>query len=128
MTETAERARAEAHAQLESIREMVAAYRASRENTHDGNAALRDIHEDPLSLSVRSDWHTPGEQFDAAEYQILLSWGGPASRITGLLDDGDPATATLEYQDWFTPWVGYPITREDEETLLEYARCFHFGA
>jgi hypothetical protein len=57
----------------------------------------------------------------------LLSWGGPASRITGWLDDAVPTTAALEYQDWFTPWQQYPTTLEDEETLLDYARCFYFG-
>ena len=57
-----------------------------RELYHDEEDAGRRIQEDPLSVLVRSGWHSPGEKMEAAEYEILLSTGGPATRIVGDLD------------------------------------------
>lgn len=91
----------------------------------EGDADQR-ICEDPLSISVRSDWEVLGAELEPAEYQILLSTGGPASRIVGELDQyGEPASASLEVQDWFTPWTEYEGS--DEEVLLRYAGRFCFG-
>ena len=108
-----------------------------------GECASRDdaeqrVHEDALVVCVRSDWHPPsnmhgaGENGDApTEFYILLSTGGPALRIRGELDRGEPSRAWLEYQDWGTPWTqlihdarGEPV---DSDVLLAYARCFYFG-
>ena len=59
---------------------------------------------------------------------ILLCTGGPAVRIVGDLNEhGEPDTARIEYQDWFTYWERLPIKREQEDLLLDYARCFYFG-
>jgi hypothetical protein len=93
------RAETEAYAQLESIRELVQAYDKARLEGVGDDAALEAIHEDPLSISVRSGWTYPGDPFEPAEYEILLSWGGPASRITGELEHEQPEGAVLEYQD-----------------------------
>ena len=87
------------------------------------------ILESPLSVEVRSGWYAPGAEDDAdpaAEYRIMLSWGGPAARIVGDLDVyGQPETATLEVQDWGTPWTEY--TGDDPDVLLRYARFFYYG-
>jgi len=59
---------------------------------------------------------------------ILLSTGGPAARIIGRLNDyNEPETATLQYQDWGTPWTTYPTTAENEYTLLQFAAFFYYG-
>lgn len=98
--------------------------------------AEQTIHEDALSVEVRTDWHTPGSHTaeDACtptEYRILLCTGGPAVQITGDLSGHcEPETATIQYQDWFTPWTewrGEDVPEDAEEILLEYARCFWFG-
>ena len=48
---------------------------------------IRDrCHEMPLSIQVRSGWHTLQDEMVAEEFEILLGWGGPAVRITGKLD------------------------------------------
>jgi len=98
----------------------------------------RAIHEDALSVEVRSGWYTPGDRCDRmankpAEYCILLCTGGPACRIVGQLSEhGEPETATMEVQDWGTPWtpirpmVG-PDDYNSEPVMLAYARCFYFG-
>lgn len=57
-----------------------------------------------------------------------------------LSEDGEPATARLQVQDWFTLWTDFrPVvdkaaTASDpgnvgdaESILLEYARQFYFG-
>ena len=102
-----------------------------REQYHNEDEARQTISdEDPLSVEVRSDWHTPGDSSDkSTEYIILLCTGGPAVRIIGELNEhGQPETAELEYQDWFTVWVRYAdASSEEYEALLTYARQFYYG-
>lgn len=93
-----------------------------------GEIAIERIQEDALSVEVRSGWGPPrADQFayPYEEFKILLSTGGPASRIRGELDNGEPVRAWLEVQDWGTPWTQYFDIEQD--TLLAYARCFYFG-
>jgi hypothetical protein len=87
--------------------------------------AEQRIQEDPLSIEVRSGWTTQGFPLEVAEFNILLATGGPAVRIVGELDRGEPSRAWLEVQDWFTPWTQYVGASQD--VLLTYARCFYFG-
>jgi hypothetical protein len=100
--------------------------------------AEQRIQEDPLSLEVRSGWTTLGEPLQAEEFNILLATGGPAVRIVGELDQGQPTRAWLEVQDWFTPWTQYfgvtdpndPGARTNlpsQDVLLAYASQFYFG-
>jgi hypothetical protein len=120
------RAQQQAASQLDSIREMVAALNSPDEDARED--AMTSIQEDPLSVEVRSDWASTPSELKAGEFQILLCTGGPAVRILGQLDCfGDPESATLEYQDWFTSWERLPITNDDERVLLDYSRCFYFG-
>lgn len=88
-------------------------------------SARERISEDPLSVEVRSDWASPGEELTAAEFCILLCTGGPAVRIRGELDRGEPVRAWLEYQDWGTPWTQYFAA--DSEVLCRYSSFFFFG-
>lgn len=86
--------------------------------------------ESALDVQVRSDWYTPGSNGanKPTEYAILLGTGGPASRITGELNQCcEPQTAVFEYQDWFKPWTAAETTDEEDKTLLEYASQFWFG-
>lgn len=98
--------------------------------------AEQTIHEDALSVQVRSGWYQPGvSESDSkpAEYEILLCTGGPACRIVGdLSEHGEPETARMEVQDWFQPWTAMrPLVAPDnynsEPVMLAYARCFYFG-
>lgn len=63
----------------------------------------------------------------AAEYTILLGTGGPALRLIGELERGQPYTARLKYQDWFKRWEDLPTTDEEETALLAYVQEFYFG-
>ena len=96
-------------------------------NGHDcEDEACQAIDEDPLSIQVRSGWHCPMDSSSAEEYVILLSTGGPATRIIGELDCfGQPDSSVLEAQDWFTPWTEYKGGRDG--CLLDYAQRFYYG-
>lgn len=124
-TSEVSRSESQAIAQLESIKEMVAAL-----DGDDRESAEQAIQEDPLSVEVREPWHTPGESgVKPTDFMILLCTGGPACRITGQLDHyGQPDNAIIEHQDWGTPWTEYFISNDaDREALLTYCRCFYFG-
>lgn len=129
-------AREQAKAQLESITKMVAALEAAEPHgtQHASEEAFEEaeqaIHDDPLEIAIRDDWYSPGAsdtQQVATEFKILLCTGGPAVRIIGTLDRWDPITASIEYQDWGTPWTEYRLTSDQEEIVLRYCRCFYFG-
>ena len=106
-------------------REELAELEAAAGDCTDEEDARQRIQEDPLSVEVRSDWASPGEELTAGEFQILLCTGGPAVRIMGELDGGTPCRAWLEYQDWGTSWTQYFEARS--ETLCQYASHFFFG-
>lgn len=120
---------------LATIRELVANLQAAydadaRDGAQDAiDRAQTAIHEAPLSVEVRSGWYQPGAANpEPEEYQILLTWGGPAAQITGDLDGyGQPDNARLEYQDWGTPWTPHPLTAEEREDVLTFAQQFYFG-
>lgn len=124
------RAEEQAQAQLEGIQELVVTLIAAEGSGDDDKleSALEAIREDPLSVAIRSDWTVPGYTLEPAEYLILLCTGGPAVRIIGELSQYNEAeTATLEYQDWFTPWVELVLTEEEEIALLRYAQQFYYS-
>ena len=101
---------------------------------HDEADAEQRISESVLEVLVRGDWHTPGERSEDAEFQILLTTGGPALRIKGELDHhGVPRRAWLEHQDWGTPWTPFwdatTAPHDAPSTLLAFAShfpCFRF--
>lgn len=124
-----DRAKDQAKAQIESIVEMVAAVNAAETDKAREDAEER-IQEDPLSAEVRTGWHTlNAEDQKPTEFNILLCTGGPAVRIIGDLDEyGQPENPVVEYQDWFTPWMPYKgTTDEQDQALLAYCQHFYFG-
>ncbi len=90
----------------------------------DHDDAETRIQEDALDVTVRGERRN-GE-WEADEFMILLTTGGPAVRIKGELNGSDePCRAWLEVQDWFKPWTEY--LGADQDTLLTYARQFLFA-
>jgi hypothetical protein len=109
----------------EAAAELKALERASGDCESQEDADQR-IHEDPWSLQLRSGWYEPGTRSPKAEeFELLLTTGGPAVRIIGELTNGEPTAATLQVQDWFTPWTDYRPAHSD--VLLAYCRVFYFG-
>jgi len=94
-------------------------------------AVTQYAQEMPLSVTVRSDWHFPGESDEPAEFQIQMSWGGPSCRIIGVLDRGSVAWQSgcrpvMQHQDWFKPWteISYDI---NTDALLWFCEQFYYG-
>lgn len=128
--DNSKRAKEQAKTQLESIIEMVENLNTATNSDNDDKRerAEQTIYEDPLSVQVRTGWCNPGETNEPEEYTILLCTGGPAVRIIGDLGRySEPESAKIEYQDWFTLWTDYPLSQEEEKTVIEYARCFLYG-
>ena len=92
----------------------------------DREEAEQRIHEDALSVEVRTDWNAPGSDNESAEFRIVLCTGGPHVEIRGELENGEPTRAWLAYCDWgrsmqdlCAPGAG--------DVLLTYAGAFYFG-
>lgn len=142
-------ANAKAHAEIIEALYELACWDAdqSQSLSDEANAILQDLYWDedgtgvaaslqealneyvsdmPLSVRVRSDWHSPGETFEAAEFEILLSTGGPACRIIGELNRGSVERPVLQHNHWFEPWTesSYDI---DTDALLWFCEQFYFG-
>jgi len=86
--------------------------------------ARERIQEDPLSIQVRSGWHDIGADADDEEFEILLTTGGPAVRIVGDLDNGQPSRPRLQVQDWDKSWTEYFDI--DGDALEAYCSVFCF--
>ena len=126
----------QAQAQLDSIVELVESYHEAKdigEAEYEGDNLTEDelldiINSKPLSLEVRAGWHNLGEKAGPDEYRILLSWGGPACQVIGDLDEyGDPYSAKIQGQDWYTEWKTLSLKGADGERLLDFVRCFNFS-
>lgn len=128
-------AEANAKGWLQYILEMVQRLETAEEQAIDGpdetDAARLWIEEAPLSILVRTGWFPPGapESMTIDEYEILLTTGGPALRITGQLDMNNMPGCwpELQYQDWGTPWTEYIPAREYREALQKFASVFWRG-
>ena len=137
------RAREQAQAQLENIREMVKALRdafdhdtENEDNNDNGNEekilvsieeAEEAIREDPLEVSIRTGWHGIGNNPEPDEYRILLYTGGSEVVLIGRLYHNLPIDVFLEYQGCVKPWERYPLDRDEKDDCLTYARQFDFG-
>lgn len=123
-----EHGKRQAEADMMNISELIEALEAAGSD-RDREEVEERIHEYPLEVSIREGWKAPGgEPYSGVDYKILLSTGGPASRIIGELDQwNQPESARLEHQDWFTLWERLQISGEDEQVLVKFAQCFYFG-
>ena len=84
-----------------------------------------------LSLEFRNGWysdlyHLKGVT-EPIEFKILLSWGGPALRIIGEIEENFAVNPKLQYQDWGTPWTDLEITENQQKALNWFCNCFYFG-
>ena len=96
---------------------------------YDAQDQLREsILNNALSVQFRSDWFSTGENnLIAKEFRILISWGGPALRVIGELDEDRPVNPKLQYQDWWTPWTDLEITKDQQDALYWYCNCFYLA-
>jgi hypothetical protein len=118
---------------LSNIVEMVEAMQEAEEDGDEDTveAKRQEIEESALSVQVRGGWHTPGDVEGAKpeEFELLLTYGGPALRVIGKLDEyGQPSEPRVQWQDWGTPWTDYRATSTDEDSALDvFIGCFYYG-
>lgn len=87
--------------------------------------ARKRIEEDALSVEVRSDWVSPGEDMTAGEFRILLCTGGPHVEIVGDLDNyKQPSRPRILYKDFGESGELFDF---DREAVLRYCSVFYFG-
>ena len=118
---------------ISTIQTMVEDFKKDQQlqesNDYNQQDELREsILNSALSVEFRSGWATFKEDFEPEEFKILLTWGGPALRIIGELDNYGPVNPKLQYQDWGTPWTDFEITEDQEDALNWFCNCFYFGA
>lgn len=90
--------------------------------------ARQRIQEDAISVQVRSGWHDSGSTAEPEEFEILLSTGGPATRIIGdLTSCCEPYRAVLQSQGCGTPWIDTDVVGCDVDILVAYCEQFYFG-
>ena len=107
----------------------------SNVTTQDQEEKLEEIRESilnsALSVEFRSGWYSSlydrvriGEP---AEFKILLTWGGPALRVIGEIEENYAVNPKLQYQDWGTLWTDLEITGDQQDALNWFCNCFYFG-
>ena len=84
-----------------------------------------------LSVEFRSGWYSSPESIadlKPEEFKILLTWGGPALRVIGELNQyKEPENVKMQFQDWGTFWTDFQITEDQQEALNWFCNCFYFG-
>ena len=81
-----------------------------------------------LSVEFRSGWTSNPNELEIQEFKILLTWGGPALRVIGELNQyKEPENVKMQYQDWGTCWTDFEITENQQEALNWFCNCFYFG-
>jgi len=81
-----------------------------------------------LSVEFRSGWTSNPNELEIEEFKILLTWGGPALRVIGELNQyKEPENIKMQFQDWGTFWTDFEITENQQEALNWFCNCFYFG-
>jgi hypothetical protein len=122
--------KAEHRGQIDSIVELAEAFSSARDVQDEARweAAEQAIREDALEVCVRSGWVAQlDKETKPEEFVILLATGGPAYRLVGSLEDGQPESVRLDHQNWGTPWTKVELTPEENSAALTYASVFYFG-
>lgn len=110
-------------ADRDEAKELAELEETAGECTSEDEARQR-IHEDALSVEVRSDWRSPGEEMTAGEFRILLCTGGPHVELIGDLDQGEPSRVRVLYRDWGTSGEIFDF---DHDAVLTYCKQHYFG-
>ena len=81
-----------------------------------------------LSVEYRSGWTSNPNELKIEEFKILLTWGGPALRVIGELNEyNEPQSISMQYQDWGICWTYFEVTKKQQEALNWFCSCFYFG-
>ena len=111
---------------VELISELMSRYDSATADEND--SIYEEIVEYPLSVEYRSGWSAHPDDLEPEEFEILLSTGGPATRLYGSLNRfGTPEHIECQFQDWFKPWETQYTTDAEDSSLLHFASFFIGG-
>ena len=98
--------------------------------TNEQEERLEEIRENvinsALSVEFRSGWYS--ELYDRvrigepAEFKILISWGGPALRVIGEIEENFAVNPKLQYQDW---GIYFVYIQKYDIILIVYTKILH---
>jgi len=82
-----------------------------------------------LSLEVRSDWHSVGDNLEPTQGRLLITTGGPALQVLLDIDDNEGSDPRLQIADWGRNWTDYkPKGGQDAWDALDwFAGLWYFG-
>ena len=90
--------------------------------------AIEQLHEQPLEVSTRSGWHSPGSECEDVEFRIILCTGGPHVEVQGDIGlHGEPTNIKLLGSDWFEGHQREPLDDRQRDALERFTGLFYFG-
>jgi hypothetical protein len=111
---------------VELICDLMSRYDSATDDEND--SIFDEINNYPLSVRYRSGWGADADDLEPEEFEILLSTGGPATRLYGTLNQfGTPERIEYQFQDWFKPWETQYTTDAEDSSLLHFASFFIGG-
>jgi len=106
-------------------------------STKSGKRFVKNIKAEMKALSKaeeKEDWNAVDEIRESLgdcldlkvkkQLEILISWGGPSSKIIYDIDD---EVADYYFQDWWKPWTKATLTGEERQLLTEYVQTTYSG-
>jgi len=106
-------------------------------STKSGKRFVKNIKAEMKALSKaeeKEDWNAVDEIRESLgdcldlkikkQLEILVSWGGPSSKIIYDIDD---EVADYYFQDWWKPWTKATLTGEERQLLTEYVQTTYSG-
>jgi hypothetical protein len=95
------------------------------DNWADTAKAIKErVQEMPLSLLFRTGWFRTCEEAETAEFELLLSTGGPALRIIGDVLNDWLVRPVMQMQDWGTRWGDVYTDEQDDRALAWFINHF----
>ena len=106
-------------------------------STKSGKRFVKNIKAEMKALSKaeeKEDWNAVDEIRESLgdcldlkvkkQLEILISWGGPSSKIIYDIDD---EVADYYFQDWWKPWTKATLTGAERQLLTEYVQTTYSG-
>jgi len=115
------------------VEDLVRLHKAYQEAMLDSDENCEALEEEArahaLSLEVRSDWQSIGDNLEPTRGRLLISTGGPALQVLLDIDDSEGSDPRLQIADWGLNWTDYkPKGGQDAWDALDwFASLFWYG-
>jgi len=115
------------------VEDLVRLHKAYQEAMLDSDEDCEALEEEArahaLSLEVRSDWQSIGDNLEPTQGRLLISTGGPALQVLLDIDNDQGSDPCLQIADWGCNWRDYkPKGGADAWDALDwFAGLWYFG-